>query len=82
MSEEVEVKTNIASYNTKFNFNGDNIRAVVDLKKNLYTFDQSWMRTLWLNPYVTAEIPRDLSNPVFSIGVLAHKDLNLMENVF
>lgn len=39
MSEDVEVKTNIASYNTKFNFNNDNVKATVDLKKNLYTFD-------------------------------------------
>lgn len=81
MSEEVEVKTDIYSYKTKFNFKDNNIRALVDLKMHLYRFDQDMMRNLWINPYFEVNVARNLSNPVYSLGFLVHKDMRMMENV-
>ena len=78
LSEDVEVKTRIGDYNTKFNFKNNEIKALVDLNKHLYRFDNGVFTNVWLNPYVEAKFSRNLEDQTYSIGFLKNVDANLL----
>lgn len=62
LSEEAELKTSINGYNTKFNFKGNNVKGILDLKKNHYSCKKKCMKNLWIHPYIEASLSRNLQD--------------------
>lgn len=60
LSEEAELRTAIKGYNTKFNFKGTNVKGILDLKKQHFTCNKSFIKNLWIHPYIEASINRNL----------------------